>query len=124
LTPAQIKLKRTESILIELIPEAISQLNDARVHEVDVVEVKCSKGRSDCKVYLDPHDYTDQEKNFFLGQLRKATPFIANYCLSDQGWFKAPLFTFVFDDQLKKSKDIESLFSKIAKEREQKGTKE
>ncbi|MDD2951300.1 MAG: ribosome-binding factor A, partial [Sulfuricurvum sp.] len=36
MTPAQIKIKRTESILKELIPEAISQLSDARVREVDV----------------------------------------------------------------------------------------
>jgi len=64
-TPAQIKIKRTESILKELIPEAISQLSDARVREVDVIDVHCSRGRSDAKVYLDPHDYTPQEQAVF-----------------------------------------------------------
>jgi len=34
---AQIKLKRTESVLIELIPEALSQLNDARLHELSII---------------------------------------------------------------------------------------
>ena len=46
MTPGQIKVKRTESILKELIPEALSQLSDARLREVDVIDVKCSKGRS------------------------------------------------------------------------------
>jgi ribosome-binding factor A len=120
LTPSQIKIKRTESVLLELVAEAISQLNDARVHEVDVIDVTCSKGRSDCKVYLDPHSYTDAERAFFLTQLKKATPFVANYCMNDQGWFKAPNFTFVFDDQLKIAQSIESIFDKIAKEKENK----
>ena len=113
MTPAQIKLKRTESILQELIPEGITQLNDARLHELDVIEVVCSRGRSDAKVYLDPQNYTEKERTFFLTQLSKARTVIEEYCLRDQGWFKAPKFTFVFDDQLKKSKDIEDLFKKI-----------
>ena len=114
MTPAQIKLKRTESILQELIPEGITQLNDARLHELDVIEVVCSRGRSDAKIYLDPHSYTEKERNFFLSQLSKARPFIENYCMSDQGWFKSPKFTFVFDDQLKRSQQVEDLFKKIA----------
>ena len=114
MTPAQIKLKRTESILQELIPEGMTQLNDARLHELDVIEVVCSRGRSDAKIYLDPHSYTEKERNFFLSQLSKARPFIENYCMADQGWFKSPKFTFVFDDQLKKSQQVEDLFKKIA----------
>ena len=117
MTPAQIKLKRTESILQELIPEAISQLSDARLHEIDVIDVKCSRGRSDAKVYLDPHDYTDEERRLFLKQLSKARPIIEEHCLRDQGWFRSPKLTFVFDDQLQKSQSIEALFSKIEKER-------
>ena len=117
MTPAEIKLKRTESILQELIPEAISQLADDRLHEIDVIEVKCSRGRSDAKVYLDPHDYTDEERRLFLKQLNKARPIIEEYCLRDQGWFRSPKLAFVFDDQLQKSQSIEALFAKIEKER-------
>jgi len=53
-TPAQIKQKRTDAILQELIPEAIAQLGDARLHELDVIEVRCAKGRSDAKSFLTP----------------------------------------------------------------------
>ena len=66
MTPAEIKVKRTESILKELIPEALSELSDARLHEVDVVDVQCSRGRSDAKVYLDPQFYNDDERNNFV----------------------------------------------------------
>lgn len=116
MTPAEIKLKRTDAILQELIPEAISQLSDGRLHELDVIEVKCSRGRSDAKVYLDPHDYTEKERNEFLRLLRKARPVIEDYCLKDQGWYRCPKLAFEFDDQLEKSKTIEDLFKQISKE--------
>ena len=61
MTEAQIKLKRTESLLAELIPEALGSLNDKRLHEIDVLEVKCSRGKSDAKVYLDPKDLDEQD---------------------------------------------------------------
>lgn len=115
MTPAQIKQKRTDAILQELIPEAISQLNDARLHELDVIEVRCAKGRSDAKVYLDPHDYTDEERAVFLKQLKKARPIIEDYCLKDQGWYRCPKLAFVFDDQMERSQSIEALFKKIEK---------
>ncbi len=116
MTPVEIKLKRTDSILQELIPEGISQLNDARLHELDVIEVKTARGRDDAKVYLDPHHYSEKEKNFFLKQLRKARPVIEDYCLKDQGWFRCPKLSFEFDDQIQKSKTIEDLFKQISKE--------
>ena len=116
MTPADIKLKRTESILAELIPEALSQLNDQRLHELDVLDVTCSRGRSDAKVYLDPSFFSDEERLALLKLLKKARPIIEDYCLKDQGWFRCPKLAFVFDDQLKKAQNIEELFKKIAKE--------
>ena len=50
MTEAEIKLKRTESVLQELIPQALGSLNDQRLHELDILEVKCSRGKSDAKV--------------------------------------------------------------------------
>jgi ribosome-binding factor A len=113
---AEIKIKRTESLLLELIPEALGQLNDNRLHELDIVEVKCSRGRSDAKVYINPHNYSEADKNTYLRQLRKASPIVENFCLKDQGWYRCPKLTFEFDAQLKKSQNIEDLFKKIAKD--------
>lgn len=117
MTPAQIKLKRTDAILQELIPEAIAQLSDTRLHELDVVEVRCAKGRSDAKVYLDPHDYTEAERNAFLKLLKKARPIIEDYCMKDQGWYRCPKLAFVFDDHFEKTQQIEALFKQIESEK-------
>ena len=114
---AQIKLKRTEALLVELIPEALSQLNDNRLHELNVIEVKCSRGRSDAKVYINPSNFSEEEKRAYLKQLRKARPLVEDFCLKDQGWYRCPKLTFEFDEQLKKSQNIEDLFKKIAKEK-------
>ena len=115
MTEAQIKLKRTESLLAELIPEALGSLNDKRLHELDILEVKCSRGKSDAKVYLDPKDFSEQGKRDYLKLTRKARPIVETYCLKDQGWYKCPTLTFEFDEQLEKSKKIEELFKQIAK---------
>lgn len=118
MTEAQIKLKRTESVLAELIPEALGALNDKRLHELDVIDVKCSRGKSDAKVYLDPASFTEEEKRVYIGLLKKARPIVETYCLKDQGWYRCPKFTFEFDEQLKKAQNIEELFKKIAKDEE------
>lgn len=114
MTDAQIKLKRTDSILAELIPEALSQLNDQRLHELDIIEVRCSKGRDDAKVYLDPSYFNEEEKRALLKQIKKARPIIEDYCMKDQGWFRCPKLSFEFDEHLKQAQNIEDLFKKIA----------
>jgi ribosome-binding factor A len=115
MTEAQIKLKRTESLLEELIPEALGSLNDKRLHELDILEVKCSRGKSDAKVYINPASFSEEEKRNYLQLLKKARPIVETYCLKDQGWYRCPQFTFEFDEQLKKSKELEELFKRIAK---------
>jgi len=113
---AQIKKERTESILKEIIPEAISQLNDERVHGIGVVEVVCSKGRSDAKVYLDPAFILDEEKPIIVKQLNKARYTIENHCKMEQGWYNCPNLSFEFDTQLEHVNKMDNLFAKIEKE--------
>mgnify|MGYP002628969061 FL=1 len=115
MTEAQIKLKRTESVLLELIPQALGAMNDKRLHELNILEVKCSRGKSDAKVYINPNELTDAEKRDYLKLLKNARPIIETYCLKDQGWYRCPKFTFEFDEQLKKSQSIDELFKLIAK---------
>ena len=115
MTEAQIKLKRTESVLLELIPQALGAMNDKRLHALNIIEVKCSRGKSDAKVYINPHELTDAEKSDYMKLLKNARPIVEAYCLKDQGWYRCPKFTFEFDEQLKNSQTIEELFKRIAK---------
>jgi len=113
MTHEEIKRHRVESVLKEIIPEALGTLDDERINGLSVTDVICSKGRSDAKVYLDTSFLTTKEQGEALKQLRIVAGYISNHCKQSEGWFKAPRFTFEFDHQLEKVSRIEDLFKKI-----------
>jgi ribosome-binding factor A len=113
MTQEEIKRHRTESILKEVIPEALSTLDDSRINALLVTDVVCSKGRSDAKVYLEPSFLDEKEQAEALKQLRKVSGYIQNQCKQMEGWFKAPRMTFEFDHQLEKVSRMEELFKQI-----------
>jgi ribosome-binding factor A len=110
-----IKVQRKESILTELLNEALSTLNDSRINSLTVLEVVCSKGASDAKVYLEKSLLTKEEQKEALKLLRKANGLISKYCLESTGWYKVPKFTYTFDELFDKENKIEELFEKIKK---------
>ncbi len=114
MTQEEIKRHRVESVLKELLPEAFSSLSDERINSLAVNDVKCSKGRSNAKVYLDKSFLNEKEQGEALKQLRKVGAYLQNHCKQSEGWFKAPIFTFEFDDQLEDTIRIEDLFKQIA----------
>jgi len=114
MTHEEIKRHRVESVLKELLPEAFSSLNDERINSLAVTDVKCSKGRSNAKVYLDKSFLSEKEQGEALKQLRKIGAYLQNHCKQSEGWFKAPIFTFEFDHQLEEVSRIEDLFKQIA----------
>ncbi len=111
----EIKRKRTEARLIELIPEALSTMNDSRINALSVTEVVCSRGRYDAKVYLDKSYLSEKEQKEALKQLKVVSNYLSTYIRDSEGWFKSPKFTFEFDDQLERITYIEELFKQIAK---------
>ncbi|RUM75165.1 MAG: 30S ribosome-binding factor RbfA [Sulfurovum sp.] len=114
MTQEEIKRHRVESVLKEIIPEALGTLDDERINGLTVTDVVCSKGRSDAKVYLDISFLNEKEQNEALRQLRAVSGYIQNHCKQSEGWFKAPRFTFEFDHQLEKVSRMEDLFKQIA----------
>ena len=116
----EIKRKRTESRLVELIPEALATMNDSRINGLSVTEVVCSRGRYDAKVYLDKSYLNEEEQREALKQLRVVSGYLSNYIRDSEGWFKAPKFTFEFDEQFEKVARMEELFKEIAKGRKDK----
>ena len=113
MTHEEIKRHRVESVLKEIIPEALGSLDDERINGLTVTDVVCSKGRSDAKVYMDTSFLSEKEQGEALKQLRAVAGYIQNHCKQSEGWFKAPRFTFEFDHQLKKVSRIEDLFKQI-----------
>ncbi len=118
----EIKRKRTESRLVELIPEALSTMNDNRINGLSVTEVVCSRGRYDAKVYLDKSYLNEKEQLEALKQLRIVSSYLSTYVRESEGGFKSPKFTFEFDDQLERITHIEELFKQIAKRKKVKGS--
>ncbi|MDQ7085408.1 MAG: 30S ribosome-binding factor RbfA [Sulfurovum sp.] len=113
MTAEEIKRHRVESILKEILPEAFAGLGDERIRGLSVTEVKCSRGRSNAKVYLDKSFLNEKEQGEALRQLRKVGAYLQNHCKQSEGWFKAPIFTFEFDYQLEQVSRIEDLFKQI-----------
>jgi len=118
MTQEEIKRHRVESVLKEVIPEALGTLDDERINSLIVTDVVCSKGRSDAKVYLDKSFLSPKEQSEALRQLRTVAGYIQNHCKQSEGWFKAPRFTFEFDEQLEKVSRMEELFKQISREKE------
>ncbi|MCK5110008.1 MAG: 30S ribosome-binding factor RbfA [Arcobacteraceae bacterium] len=113
-----INLQRTESLLMELIPEALSELNDSRINSLPITEVDCKNGKYDARVYFDGSDYNNAELKEIRQLLRKASGRIKSHCLNATGWYKCPDFTFQKDDMLDKRNKMEDLFAQIASKKE------
>jgi len=114
LTNKSVNLQRTESLLQELIPEALSSLNDNRITSLTITEVDCKNGKYDAKVYYDGSDYDKAELKEIRQSLRKANGAIKNYVLGATSWYKCPNFTFLVDDMMEKRARMEDLFAQIS----------
>ena len=111
-----IKVQRKESVLKEVIPEALAQMNDNRINSLSVVDVVCSRDGSDAKVYLEKSYLNEKEQREALKQLKQARGYIQNQTLKATGWYKVPNLTFTFDELLEHENKMEELFEKIKKD--------
>jgi len=110
-----VKVKRKESILKEVIPEVLAQMNDNRINSLAVVDVVCSRDGSDAKVYLEKSYLNEKEQKEALRQLKQARGYIQSHALKATGWYKVPNLTFTFDELLEHENRMEELFEKIKK---------
>ncbi len=124
MTQEEIKRHRVESVLKEIIPEALGSLDDERINGLSVTDVVCSKGRSDAKVYLDKSFLNPKEQGEALRQLRAVSGYVQNQCKQSEGWFKAPRFVFEFDEQPEHQSKMEDLFKQIASRKSNNENKE
>jgi ribosome-binding factor A len=111
-----VKLLRVESVLRELVPEAIATLSDEKINNIPVLDVKCSRGKYDAQVFLDPSFSDESQQKVIVKSLSKASAYIENYCKQAEGWYRAPKMKFIFDHSLERQNKLDSLFDKISKE--------
>ena len=113
-----IKLERTQSLLKELIPTALANLNDTRLNALNVIEVKCSRGKYSAQVFFFFSSLDKQEQKEILNQLKKAKNLIKEYCLEETGWFRCPDFQFFFDESLEIENKLDKIFRTIEQEKQ------
>lgn len=116
MNPSEIKRLRTESVLKELIPEALATLDDIMLKGLCVTDVECKKGRYDAFVYLDKMMLDEKEQDYILKHLKRVNRHLQNYCMEAEGWFRCPVFHFKFDDRLEYQNKMDKLFDKINKD--------
>ncbi len=114
-----LKLQRVESLLKELLPEALANFEDNRINSLLVTDVICTKGKYDAIVYISPEFISESEQREVLKQLQKAKHTIKSHILNATGWFRCPEFSFKFDENIDKVNKMEELFKKIKAESEQ-----
>ncbi|QKF60065.1 30S ribosome-binding factor RbfA [Aliarcobacter lanthieri] len=119
-----INLQRTESLLMELIPQALSQLADTRINSLPITGVNCKNGKYDAIVYFDGSDFDKEETKAVIQALNKANGRIKSDVLASTGWYKCPNFKFEVDTTLEKSKHLEDLFAQIKKDKKIKSEQE
>jgi ribosome-binding factor A len=111
-----IKIKRVESVLKELIPEAIATLSDEKINNIPVLDVKCSRGKYDAEVFLDPAFTDKEDETYIVKHLSKASSYIENHCKQIEGWYRCPKLKFIFDHNLEKQNHLDTLFEQINRE--------
>ena len=112
----EVRRLRTASVLKELIPQALSELDDEFLRGLCVTDVECKRGRYDAFVYLDKMGLDTKEQELVLAKLKKVSRFIQNHCMEAEGWFRSPALHFKFDDRLEYQNKMDDLFEKISKD--------
>jgi len=112
-----IKVQRKESLLKELIGEALASMENWRINRLLVTDVVCSRDGSDAKVYLEKGGLEEEEQRKTLRELKQARRYIQQVCRDLSGWYRIPNLTFTFDQLLEYENRMEELFRQIEKGR-------
>lgn len=112
-----IKQQRLESLLVEVLSEALSQLSDTQINSLSITGVKCSKGKQSAEVFIEGSALSGEERTQILHKLHKAQGILKEYVMSATQWFRAPNLRFSFDDSLYHTNNLDAIFAQIAKDK-------
>ncbi|WP_104697130.1 MULTISPECIES: 30S ribosome-binding factor RbfA [unclassified Helicobacter] len=110
-----IKIQRTQSLLQELLNEALTSLDDERIRNLTVTEVVCSRGKYNADIFVLFDTQDKKEQNDLLRLLHKAEGALREYILSSSGWFRCPKLCFKVDESLSRINRLDQIFEKISK---------
>ena len=108
-----VKTQRTESLLLELLSEALVSLSDNRINHLTITEVACSRGKHNAEVFVLFDAQDRQEQARLLRLLQKAEGTLREYVLNASGWFKCPKFCFKADESLHRANNLDKIFEQI-----------
>jgi ribosome-binding factor A len=111
-----IRTLRAESVLGELVSEAVGTLGNDELNGLTVVKVECSRGLSDATVYIVDDGFSESQKQRILSGLKKSSSYIARYCTSSDAMAKMPKLTYKFDDSLEREERLEKILGGIKKD--------
>lgn len=111
-----IKQQRTQSLLQEVLSQALAQLSNPLLNSLTITSVKCSRGKQSAEVFIEATGIGQNERKAILSQLNKAQGILREYVLSSTQWFKSPSFIFKFDDSLSHARSLDCIFAQIAKD--------
>lgn len=121
MNPYEIKKLRMQSLLKEILPEALASLGDPMLNGLSVNDVECKRGQYDAFVYLDKMYFDEKEQNIILSKLKKVSWVLEQHCLSVLGTYRCPKFHFKFDTSLEKQNQIKEIFKIINSQRKENG---
>lgn len=111
-----IKILKAQSLLQEVLQEALFALNDNRLNTLSVIKVECSKSKEFAKIFLDGTGITIEEQKEILTLLKKANGIIKLHLLNALSWYKAPNLSYEFDKEMEELNKLDSIFKQIHKE--------
>lgn len=104
---------RKEAYLLEIISSAMANLDDDRLNALEILAVKCSKGKHDAKIFVNASDIDKQAQMQILNAFNKAKHLLKEYVLSATSWYHSPNFTLVFDNTLQIQNRLDDIFKQI-----------
>lgn len=108
-----IKILKSQSLLQEVLQEIFFELEDNRLNTLSIVRVECSRGKESAKVFIDSANMDENEKKEIRKILKKANGIIRQYLQQSLSWYKVPILSYDFDDEMERINKLESLFKQI-----------
>ena len=109
--------QRKESMLKELVETALGELDNDLLRELEVVEVRCSRGFQDAKIFVEGSGLSENEKIEISKAFARARGVLQGGVLRASAWRSVPRLSLCFDSSLKYQRDLDSIFSEIEAKR-------